>query len=218
MAELRLAMVGMGKAMSVYMTPLDNDVSSISEEQRRGLYRVKDALLDCAGRDVDSLVREWVWQEQTRPDEPEKADDEERPLPTSVPQDITPGRIAPSTSTPHNSGSGGNGASTPTTPHSSFPSSTFSAPTKPALHLSSRTGNGPITGLPRVPQSAPLGGSRYTSTRTTGNSNSSIGKVTDVPTRKPLAGQEEGSTQPPGRKGDDGFKRQVVFDPLGAGS
>ncbi|KAE8543086.1 hypothetical protein D1P53_000573 [Cryptococcus gattii VGV] len=67
MAELRLAMLGMGKAMSEWMDVLHNSQQQMEESERenawKGLERVKDTLIDGAGKDVDEIVKEWGWHE-----------------------------------------------------------------------------------------------------------------------------------------------------------
>ncbi|KJE05733.1 TBC1 domain family member 5 [Cryptococcus gattii NT-10] len=67
MAELRLAMLGMGKAMSDWLDVLHNSQQQMEESEIenawKGLARVKDTLIDGAGRDVDEIVKEWGWHE-----------------------------------------------------------------------------------------------------------------------------------------------------------
>ncbi|KGB77227.2 TBC1 domain family member 5 [Cryptococcus deuterogattii R265] len=67
MAELRLAMLGMGKAMSEWLDVLHNSQQQMEESERenawKGLERVKDTLIDGAGKDVDEIVKEWGWHE-----------------------------------------------------------------------------------------------------------------------------------------------------------
>ncbi|ADV24839.1 Conserved hypothetical protein [Cryptococcus gattii WM276] len=67
MAELRLAMLGMGKAMSEWLDVLHNSQQQMEESEIenawKGLARVKDTLIDGAGRDVDEIVKEWGWHE-----------------------------------------------------------------------------------------------------------------------------------------------------------
>lgn len=60
LAELRLAMVGMGKAMSEWLNSLPE---STGQTERDGLERVKETLLDAAGKDVDDIVKEWGWHD-----------------------------------------------------------------------------------------------------------------------------------------------------------
>lgn len=214
-------MVGMGKVMSQYLPSPDHDASSISsEDAQKGLRRIRDALLDSADRDVDSMVKEWVWQEPTQSESTTSAERErERPISTSHHRDNTPSKLNHNTSNSNNlhqsgsgAGAGAAGQSMTNAPNSSFPSSTLSAPSKPALHLSRRTDSAPSTGLPRVPQTAPLGGS-------------GMGYRSEVTRREserkpdPLAGQVD--NQPNGSNADrdrDRLKRaSAVNDPLGAG-
>ncbi|WVQ64733.1 uncharacterized protein L199_002900 [Kwoniella botswanensis] len=71
MAELRLAMVGMGKAMSEWLSVLGpsagaEDGYEIEKEKEnawRGLERIKDGLLDAAGKETEEIVREWGWHD-----------------------------------------------------------------------------------------------------------------------------------------------------------
>lgn len=67
MAELRLAMLGMGKAMSEWLDVLHNSRQQMEESERenawKGLERVKDTLIDGAEKDVDEIVKEWGWHE-----------------------------------------------------------------------------------------------------------------------------------------------------------
>ncbi|KAK8845414.1 hypothetical protein IAR55_006127 [Kwoniella newhampshirensis] len=71
MAELRLAMLGMGKAMSEWLTTLqspdskENNVSSGGDKDAAwgGLTKIRDTLLDAAGSEVDDIVREWGWHD-----------------------------------------------------------------------------------------------------------------------------------------------------------
>ncbi|KAL1412025.1 hypothetical protein Q8F55_003022 [Vanrija albida] len=65
MAELRLAMVAMGKAMGEWLEVIREGDSSSAEtaEAWRGLDRVRDGLLDAAGNDVEDLVQAWAWND-----------------------------------------------------------------------------------------------------------------------------------------------------------
>jgi hypothetical protein len=62
-AELRLAMMGMGKAMSEWLDQLPKGQTEGEETAWRGLSRIKGTLLDAAGKDVDEIVKEWGWHE-----------------------------------------------------------------------------------------------------------------------------------------------------------
>ncbi|ODN75943.1 hypothetical protein L202_05924 [Cryptococcus amylolentus CBS 6039] len=70
MAELRLAMLGMGKAMLEWLDVVKNKDQSTTEGSDgerdaawSGLERVRDTLIDAAGKDVDDIVKEWGWHE-----------------------------------------------------------------------------------------------------------------------------------------------------------
>lgn len=64
-AELRLAMMGMGRAMKDWLLAITQPEYSELEKQlaERGLERLRDTLLDAAGRDTDEIVKEWAWHE-----------------------------------------------------------------------------------------------------------------------------------------------------------
>ncbi|ORY25154.1 rab-GTPase-TBC domain-containing protein [Naematelia encephala] len=177
MAELRLAMLGMGKAMAEWLETLQaspDDPSSI-----KGLERVRDTLLEAAGSEVEDIVREWGWHEGLEaprsrsvtpgPDPPTPVKDSialsastgtrhSAPLPLDLSEayDITP--TAPEVDllpdTPR----------VPTRKQVPVSAPPLGRPTdqpgpsrptdKPALLLSSREDR-PISTLPRVPISAP---------------------------------------------------------------
>ena len=59
-AELRLAMVGMGKAMSEWLAALP---AQTPDRAKNGLVRIRDTLLESAGKDTEEIVREWGWHE-----------------------------------------------------------------------------------------------------------------------------------------------------------
>jgi TBC1 domain family protein 5 len=66
MAELRLAMVTMGKAMGEWLDVIREGAGSTPAETAeawRGLDRVRDGLLDAAGNDVEDLVQAWAWND-----------------------------------------------------------------------------------------------------------------------------------------------------------
>jgi TBC1 domain family protein 5 len=71
MAEVRLAMVTMGKAMSLWMDTIkeanggaeSSSDSAVQAEAWAGLDRVRDSLLHAAGKDVDDMVKDWVWND-----------------------------------------------------------------------------------------------------------------------------------------------------------
>ena len=136
MAELRLAMLGMGKAMSSYLSPnLD----------KKGLEKVRDGLLEAGGGDVEDLVKEWAWHEGLeRSSAIQEGHRHEAKLSTPVPG--TEVAKAPPSST--------NSLNTPRSYTSSKPP--LSPVPTPPLTLSSRTDTGPLASLPRVPQTAHL--------------------------------------------------------------
>jgi TBC1 domain family protein 5 len=124
--------------MSGYLSP---------ELNKEGLGKIKDALLEAGGGDLEELVKEWAWHEGL--------------------QQNTPGIVGnvngnPSTPTPRPSAEAPKSvvrtADTLNTPRpypSPIPSPSPST-TKPPLTLSSRTDTGPLASLPRVPQTAHL--------------------------------------------------------------
>ncbi|WWC58047.1 uncharacterized protein I303_100582 [Kwoniella dejecticola CBS 10117] len=70
MAELRLAMVGMGKAMSEWLSIIHSSSGQEAGEAEKenawkGLERVKDGLLDAAGKETEQIVKEWGWGLET---------------------------------------------------------------------------------------------------------------------------------------------------------
>ena len=87
-AELRLAMMGMGKAMTAWMeaiaasattsskgdlsgsgkasaAPTEGGVKEFSTDTSdwKGLERVRDTLLDAAGSEIDDIARQWAWHD-----------------------------------------------------------------------------------------------------------------------------------------------------------
>ncbi|RSH90652.1 hypothetical protein EHS25_001257 [Saitozyma podzolica] len=65
-AELRLALLGMGKAMTEWLhtvEPADSTSDDPHVDAWRGLGRIRDTLLDAAGQEVDEIVREWAWHD-----------------------------------------------------------------------------------------------------------------------------------------------------------
>lgn len=60
LAEIRLAMIGMGKAMTEWLDRLPTDTTP---EVTEGLERVKESLLDAGSGDTEALVKEWGWNE-----------------------------------------------------------------------------------------------------------------------------------------------------------
>ncbi|BEJ13457.1 hypothetical protein CspHIS471_0306310 [Cutaneotrichosporon sp. HIS471] len=64
LAEVRLAMLGMGKAMSEWLTVLrESKEGPEVAEAWAGLDRVRDTLLEAAGQEVDDLVKDWAWND-----------------------------------------------------------------------------------------------------------------------------------------------------------
>lgn len=53
-------MVGMGKAMSEWVLYLPE---TMGQNEREGLGRIRDTLLDAAGKEVDEIVKEWGWHD-----------------------------------------------------------------------------------------------------------------------------------------------------------
>lgn len=220
LAEMRLVMVGMGKAMSDYLSlsQTDNDVDASGSEGILGLGRIRDALLDSADRDIESLAQEWVWKESVErktssngagtASAPDKATEREG-TPASVSQDTASSRSV----TPATSDSAAMQAQTmpkmTKKPDTSFPSPSLpgSGASKPALYLSRRTDTAPITNLPRVPHSAPLVGARSTSDKYSKESPRGP---------DPLAGRDVVSVTN-GAQGDRLKRASAVNDPLGAG-
>lgn len=68
LAEVRLAMLGMGKAMAEWLDTLHGtgEADATEEETRdawRGMERVRDGLIEAAASDVDELVKDWAWND-----------------------------------------------------------------------------------------------------------------------------------------------------------
>ncbi|AAW46174.2 conserved hypothetical protein [Cryptococcus deneoformans JEC21] len=181
MAELRLAMLGMGKAMSEWLDVLNNPEQHLEKSERenawKGLERVKETLIDAAGKEVDEIVKEWGWHEgleasSSRSSTPapsimvpplEAPVTEPEPSPATVVAASGPSNIEFEEATPTPLSV----AVMPTTPrflsasrHSVSPasqdnSSATSGGEKRSLTQTVR-GDGPISGLPRVPHTAPI--------------------------------------------------------------
>jgi TBC1 domain family protein 5 len=130
MAELRLAMLGMGKAMVGYLSAND----------KQGLEKVKDGLLGAGGGDLDELVKEWAWHDGLE----RSTVNGHGPDPSTPKVQETPKNAVPTMGT----------LNTPRGYPSPVPSP--SIPAKPPLTLSNRTDSGPLSSLPRVPHTAPL--------------------------------------------------------------
>ncbi|AFR98072.1 TBC1 domain family member 5 [Cryptococcus neoformans C23] len=181
MAELRLAMLGMGKAMSEWLEVLNNPEQHMEKSERenawKGLERVKETLIDAAGKEVDDIVKEWGWHEGLEASSSRSS--------TPAPSVMVPPLEAPITEPEpsHAAGVAASGPSPmdyeevtptplsvavmPTTPrflsasrHSLSPISQGSslATSRGEKRLSAQTvrGDGPISGLPRVPHTVPI--------------------------------------------------------------
>ncbi|WVQ80391.1 hypothetical protein IAT38_002496 [Cryptococcus sp. DSM 104549] len=192
MAELRLAMLGMGKAMSEWMEvlrPSEGSTQAVSEDSEkeaawRGMDRVKNTLIDAAGKEVDEIVREWGWHEgleapRSRATTPVPLSLDDAPpvppipaefapsAPAPAPQETAGSSVVPSSMEFEDTPTPASVSVFPSTPR--IPSATrgpsISPPKpassrspvgyKPSQRLSSRNDT-PISGLPRVPQTAPL--------------------------------------------------------------
>ena len=162
-AELRLAMVCMGKAMAGWMSGLPEDVGDV---EKAGLGRIRDTLLDGAGKVADEMVKEWTWDEGSlevavsgeRRDELRRSEEGDK-LEAEVEggsgqNDKTRSEITPTQRPvpkllpgPHlvSKSPGTNIRSAPLE----------SGPSRPPLYLSTRE-DGPMASLPRVPVSAPI--------------------------------------------------------------
>lgn len=65
MAEMRLVMLTMGKAMSSWMDTLKDGHGGeeTKAEAWAGLDRIRDSLLDAAGKEADEMMRDWAWND-----------------------------------------------------------------------------------------------------------------------------------------------------------
>lgn len=172
--------MGMGRAMSDWLDTA-RPVSTAGEGARvesawRGLDRVRDTLVEAAGRDVDGIVKEWGWHEgleaprsrSTTP-APDTEDGDSVPLTTQSPQIPAASRVPVGQTRGNESSIASMSVSekTPTAPNVAILPPTpnlpaFPRPTPaviahrptPAILLSSRDDK-PATGLTRVPVSAP---------------------------------------------------------------
>lgn len=162
MAELRLAMVGMGKAMNEWMAALPVSSEVIRGDAWDGLGRVRDTLLDAAGKEVEDMAKMWGWHEGLEAprsrDEPipDRVAMATQPHKTTTEDVKTPTITARNERTP-TAPTVAKMPGTPMPPPSRpVPASISAEPTKPVLNLSSRNDR-PITGLPRTPLTAPPG-------------------------------------------------------------
>ena len=83
LAELRLAMLGMGKSMAGWLEQLGS--ASQEGEAWRGMEKVRDSLLDAAGAEVEDIVREWGWNENL--EAPPSGSSTPSPFPQTLPSD-----------------------------------------------------------------------------------------------------------------------------------
>lgn len=90
LAELRLAMLGMGKSMAGWLEQLDS--ASHDGDAWRGMERVRDSLLDAAGTEVEDIVREWGWNESL--EAPPSASSTPGSLPQTLPSDAPVDAVA----------------------------------------------------------------------------------------------------------------------------
>jgi TBC1 domain family protein 5 len=177
LAELRLAMVGMGKAMGQWLASIPKDESTPEITLAwQGLERVNETLLDAAAKDVDDIVKEWGWHEgleygrrgtqapaagtdQAMPGPSSSSEAKQLPLLPEQPQSPAE-RVEPAL----------NDSLVDTTPtlytrpsmaHADLPQRTPSGGTgkpasKPTLHLSSSNYDTPMAALPRIPFTPPF--------------------------------------------------------------
>jgi TBC1 domain family protein 5 len=185
-AELRLALLGMGKAMTEWLhavEPAESPGDDPHADAWRGLGRIRDTLLDAAGQEVDEIVREWAWHDgleapssrattpgpdtsapaSAPPTEVTKSNVFERSLPIEPPTDVTP--TAPAVtimpSTPRIpapvTAHQPSKVATPTTARSLPAAGDDPLGSKPTIHLSKRDDR-PMAGLSRAPMTAPVSG------------------------------------------------------------
>nr|XP_019048641.1 hypothetical protein I302_02414 [Kwoniella bestiolae CBS 10118]OCF27571.1 hypothetical protein I302_02414 [Kwoniella bestiolae CBS 10118] len=184
MAELRLAMVGMGKAMSEWLAILrpspDTDTDSQEETGEkenawRGLERIKDGLLDAAGKETEEIVREWGWHEGLESSSISSRSNTPAPAPAAESSNhdiqsqqqtevhVEKGQLDFEDTTPTLNQSTTMPAQlsfpSPTQPRTQMfnPARLSSSANKPNLTLSSRSTPTPSSGLPRTPISVPSG-------------------------------------------------------------
>jgi TBC1 domain family protein 5 len=255
MAELRLALLGMGKAMAEWLSTVQPDSSEGEEGERaaawRGLERVKETLLDSAGKEVEEIVREWGWHDgleapRSRATTPtpessgsasasalasavELSNSAQARLSDWIPADMTP--IAPAVEvfppTPRQDAGFTLQAPAPVAHGESSATSGPLSGGRPGIHLP-KWDDGPMTGLPRVPMTAPILGvspsvstqsSRPESALSSPPSERIISRMDDVPDGDPLAGLGVGviRKQEPGRTGTPKASSSGVDPLLGVG-
>lgn len=161
MAELRLAMLGMGKAMGEWISILrlsDEDETPDRATAWKGMERVRDTLLDAAGSEVDDIVKEWGWHDgleapRSRGNTPTPTPDPPTPVKDSIP--LSPQvhhSISSSTEVTPTPPSVSVLPATPTFPTypTSPPASSEASGSRPTWNMPQRDDR-PITNLPRVP-------------------------------------------------------------------
>ncbi|TXT07366.1 hypothetical protein VHUM_03086 [Vanrija humicola] len=154
MAELRLAMVTMGKAMGEWLDVIRDGAGSTpaqTAEAWRGLDRVRDGLLDAAGNDVEDLVQAWAWNDGLDSSRSRGVTPVTTPSAAERPHSpVTPTRSG-AASPPRDSVQ-----ITPKATSGSANSNTLASPVpttaRPAIFLSSRNDR-PSPTLPRMPMS-----------------------------------------------------------------
>lgn len=197
MAELRLAMLGMGKAMSGYLSSLrPPDVESGGEtDSWSGIQRVSDSLLEAGAGDVEDLIKEWAWHDG---------------LEHSGTSDNGIRRIEPDAKHVPDLGSSRTQAQMPILIPDSFPSPSLSRPTPQNQPLPPPSkGTGPVINLPRTSHPTPPGDralpDAVTKTTRTGEGDPLAGLgVTSAPSRLTATQARQISLQDTG-------------DPLGVG-
>ncbi|CAK9783198.1 RabGAP/TBC [Cutaneotrichosporon oleaginosum] len=149
LAEVRLAMLSMGKAMTEWMSVLrEGEEGPEAAEAWTGLNRVRDTLLEAAGQEVDDLVKDWAWNdaldasrsrsssEQPTPIEPPSVASLPPPLPSLSPPRTEEAQVTPKAKSTARMA---NSSNLPTPPDR----------TRPQLHLSNRPDQ-PAPGLTRT--------------------------------------------------------------------
>jgi len=234
LAELRLAMVGMGKAMSEWVALLPE---STGTAELSGLERVRDTLLDAAGKEVDEIVKEWGWHEgletpSSREPTPAPSDDGVPMEPDDIPlEDDSTGKSrdrATDELTPKPA------SVAAFQPPISLPApKPLSAPVSRGMY--SEENRRPSSGLPRSPVTAPIrdtirpfagsmdGRTRSLATQRLGQSNTAGRPGGDGDSGDPLAGLGVGVQAGNGRRrvispsGGTGMKETTVDPLLGMG-
>lgn len=171
MAEVRLAMLGMGKAMTEWLDLLHGSGAKDATEEeiesaKRGLERIRDGLIETAVGDVDDLVKQWAWNDDL--DTSRSRSTAATPVSMQVPEPSTPpprsSSLAQSQTTPKASVKK-QSPTVPKQPQPQPPSPKLqeNIPPKPIqpvspessrLHLSTR-GDRPTAAIPRIPLHQP---------------------------------------------------------------